>query len=189
MLWMRFSRVVRASDNAVVATVLGSIQATSDTVISEGWQMKALNTVHKETKKSSLKMNMLYDQPLWLNMSYRGFFWFIVQSGGGGGGTWMHSAVMTPIALQWVYANSAYLRWREPTGAFSEKPLPPACSAGFWPHWAACSLLEGHPSTGDAGFIDVQTLPKVEMASTFVHHLWIVFSPGSVFPRAFRTMR
>jgi hypothetical protein len=39
--WMRSSRVVRASEaNAVVATVLGSISASSDTVESKGRQMK-----------------------------------------------------------------------------------------------------------------------------------------------------
>jgi hypothetical protein len=38
---MRFSRVVeRLAVNAKVATVLGSIPASSDTVESEGWQMK-----------------------------------------------------------------------------------------------------------------------------------------------------
>jgi hypothetical protein len=68
MLWMRFSRVVRGSD----------------TVNSEGWQMKFLNTVHKETKKSSLKnMNMLFDYPLCLNMSYSVFFLQSKVAGGG----------------------------------------------------------------------------------------------------------
>jgi hypothetical protein len=37
-LWMSSSRVVRA--NAVVATVLGSIPASSDSVESEGRQLK-----------------------------------------------------------------------------------------------------------------------------------------------------
>jgi hypothetical protein len=41
-LWMRYSRVVveRLTANAVVATVLGSIPASSDTRESEGRQMK-----------------------------------------------------------------------------------------------------------------------------------------------------
>jgi hypothetical protein len=40
-VWVRSIRVVRASDsNAKVATVLGSISASSDTVEFEGWQVK-----------------------------------------------------------------------------------------------------------------------------------------------------
>jgi hypothetical protein len=53
---MRSSLVVRASDCHVeVATVLGSIPASSDTVESEGAADEAvLNTVHKEKNPKNL---------------------------------------------------------------------------------------------------------------------------------------
>ncbi len=50
---MRSSRVVRA--NAVVATVLGSISASSDTVESEGRQITVLNIVHKKKNPFTFK--------------------------------------------------------------------------------------------------------------------------------------
>jgi hypothetical protein len=50
---MRSSRVVIATATAVVATVLGSIQASFDTVESEGAEDEAvLSIVHKKLKKS-----------------------------------------------------------------------------------------------------------------------------------------
>ncbi len=47
--WKRTNRVVRASvltANAEVATILGSIPASSDTVKSEGWQIKQQCLIH-----------------------------------------------------------------------------------------------------------------------------------------------
>ncbi len=56
---MRFNRVVRASDSkAEVAIVLGSIPASSDTVESEGRQMKQCWIQYIITKKSSLKKKL-----------------------------------------------------------------------------------------------------------------------------------
>jgi hypothetical protein len=45
-------RLERRSANAVVATILGSIEASSDTVESEGRQM---NIVHKKIQKIPLQ--------------------------------------------------------------------------------------------------------------------------------------
>ncbi len=58
--WMRSSLVIRASTaNAEVATVLGSIRASSDTVKSEGRQMKQcwIQFIEKKNKKIPLLKN------------------------------------------------------------------------------------------------------------------------------------
>jgi hypothetical protein len=55
-MWMRSSQVVRASGcNSEIATVLGSIPASSDTVESEGRQMKQCLHLRKNRKIPPLK--------------------------------------------------------------------------------------------------------------------------------------
>jgi hypothetical protein len=65
-LWMRsiarlHSTVVeRLAFNVKVATVLGSIPASSDTVESEGQMKQMLNNVHKKKKENISLLYLLY---------------------------------------------------------------------------------------------------------------------------------
>ncbi len=141
--------------------------------------------------------------PFCLNMFYRVFFGLHFKVAGGGGGS--NECMLLPIQLCWLLStrNGCFLiqhiwvgeSWR---GPFLKSLCPPPGSADFWPHWTACSWNRawGSPqhwwcrvhwrSDTSQGWNDIYFH---EMSSTFIHHLWIVFSLGSVFPRAFRTMQ